>query len=136
MGIYMRDAYPREGPHPTPLNSAMAASSFLTGLLRLSDVTQMAAVTLQYGHPIFATATCQRPHNRAFHTAYGVALTIPPPPSVWGRTEGAASSLWRVCAWAGGVDEYVDWSLTAPKRSQERPPDKEGDSVFVVRPRS
>lgn len=34
---------------------------------------------------------------------------------------------------AGGVDEYVDWSLTAPRRTQERAPDEEGDSVFVVR---
>ena len=30
------------------------------------------------------------------------------------------------------MDEYVDWSPTAPRRTQERPPDKEGDSVFVV----
>jgi hypothetical protein len=36
---------------------------------------------------------------------------------------------------AGGVDEYVDWSLTAPRRTQARPRDEEGDSVFVVRRR-
>ena len=33
----------------------------------------------------------------------------------------------------GGVDEVVDWSPTAPRRTQDRPPDKEGDSEFVVR---
>lgn len=32
----------------------------------------------------------------------------------------------------GGVDQYVDWSTTAPQRTQARPPDEEGDSVFVV----
>ncbi len=34
----------------------------------------------------------------------------------------------------GGVDQYVDWSQTAPQRTQARPPDEEGDSVFVVSP--
>lgn len=32
----------------------------------------------------------------------------------------------------GGVDEYVDWSPTAPRRTQERAPDTDGDAEFVV----
>ena len=30
-------------------------------------------------------------------------------------------------ACAGGVDEIVDWSKTAPKRKQKRPADSAGD---------
>ena len=31
------------------------------------------------------------------------------------------------CGYAGGVDEIVDWSKTAPKRTQKRPADSAGD---------
>lgn len=43
----------------------------------------------------------------------------------------------RISEWAraGGVDEIVDWSKTAPKRKQKRPADSAGDFDDKVRPR-
>lgn len=34
---------------------------------------------------------------------------------------------WMGFGGAGGVDEIVDWSKTAPKRTQKRPADSAGD---------
>lgn len=54
------------------------------------------------------------------------------------RTQGLRVILSFCDNWKypGGVDEYVDASDTVPPRTQERPPDEEGDSVFVVQDES
>ena len=51
------------------------------------------------------------------------------------RQQGLRVILSFVDNWKypGGVDQYVDWSRTAPPRTQERAPDTEGDAEFVVR---
>lgn len=31
--------------------------------------------------------------------------------------------------YSGGIDEFVDWSATSPRRTKERPPDQDGDTA-------
>jgi hypothetical protein len=38
--------------------------------------------------------------------------------------------------YSGGIDEFVDWSATSPRRTRERPADKAGDTATHVRRRS
>lgn len=35
--------------------------------------------------------------------------------------------------YSGGIDEFVDWSATSPRRTRERPADKAGDTATHVR---
>ena len=35
--------------------------------------------------------------------------------------------------YSGGIDEFVDWSDTSPRRTRERPADKAGDTATHVR---
>jgi hypothetical protein len=34
--------------------------------------------------------------------------------------------------YSGGIDEFVDWSATSPRRTKERPPDQDGDTATHV----
>ncbi len=34
--------------------------------------------------------------------------------------------------YSGGIDEFVDWSATSPRRTRERPADKAGDTATHV----
>lgn len=36
--------------------------------------------------------------------------------------------------YSGGIDEFVDWSPTSPRRERSRPADTAGDTATHVRP--
>ena len=75
------------------------------------------------------------PEPNCIDTEAASGLDIPPASSAQARRCGIRVILSLVDNWKypGGIDEVVDWSPTAPRRTQDRPPDKEGDSEFVVR---
>ena len=38
--------------------------------------------------------------------------------------------------YSGGIDEFIDWSATSPRRTRARPADKAGDTATHVRAHS
>ena len=51
----------------------------------------------------------------------------------YGKMLYCGKIICNVCPAAGGVDQLLDWSKTAPPRKQTHPGDKEGDFDDKVR---